>query len=205
MALPDGVFRLSAFLTQERYNIVLLLMDVVTLRVINHENICCLNTLLLLLLLARRHGDLQDVLKRVSQLADQRVALSATNASLSRLDSLDEEDDDEEGEGGPAGKENSGEGRGGRLLMSNFRELLWFWNEYYLRRGRDRLSLEFSSQIPFSHWHDLVQELCRDDGSTYALLEKPLKAFNSPYTRMSRFHTSGAPESINNRCGAQRY
>ena len=41
---------------------------------INHENICCLNTLLLLLLLARRHGDLQDVLKRVSQLADQRVA-----------------------------------------------------------------------------------------------------------------------------------
>ena len=100
---------------------------------INHENICCLNTLLLLLLLARRHGDLQDVLKRVSQLADQRSP-SLRPTSLSRLDSLDEEDDDEEGKVDLLGRRIVRR-RGGRLLMSNFRELLWFWNEYYLRRG----------------------------------------------------------------------
>jgi len=37
-------------------------------------------------------------------------------------------------------------------VFINFRELLWYWREYYLRRGRDRLSLEFSSQIPFKYW-----------------------------------------------------
>lgn len=41
-------------------------------------------------------------------------------------------------------------------LMHNFRELLWFWGEYYLRRGRDRLSVAFSSHIPFSYWERLV-------------------------------------------------
>lgn len=41
----------------------------------------------------------------------------------------------------------------------NFRELLWFWQEYYLRRGRDRLSIEFSSHIPFSFWRKVVGKL----------------------------------------------
>mgnify|MGYP003385499539 CR=1 FL=1 len=45
-------------------------------------------------------------------------------------------------------------GGGGGLL--NFRELLWYWSEYYQRRGRDRLSLEFSSHIRFEEWHSLV-------------------------------------------------
>jgi hypothetical protein len=42
--------------------------------------------------------------------------------------------------------------------MKNFRELLWYWQEYYLRRGRDRLSVEFSCRIPFSSWVNLVGE-----------------------------------------------
>lgn len=46
-----------------------------------------------------------------------------------------------------------------RRVMVNFRELLWYWREYYLRRGRDRLSIEFSSHIPFSQWNALVGEL----------------------------------------------
>ena len=41
-------------------------------------------------------------------------------------------------------------------VMVNFRELLWYWREYYLRRGRDRLSIEFSSHIPFIKWNALV-------------------------------------------------
>ena len=41
-------------------------------------------------------------------------------------------------------------------VLINFRQLLWYWTEYYLRRGRDRLSLEFSSHIAFSSWRDIV-------------------------------------------------
>lgn len=45
---------------------------------------------------------------------------------------------------------------GGDMVMHNFRELLWYWQEYYLRRGRDRLSIEFSSHIPFRFWYEVV-------------------------------------------------
>jgi hypothetical protein len=41
-------------------------------------------------------------------------------------------------------------------VLINFRELLWYWSEYYLRRGRDRLSLEFSTHVPFRHWQAVV-------------------------------------------------
>lgn len=47
----------------------------------------------------------------------------------------------------------------GEIVMRNFRELLWYWREYYLRRGRDRLSIEFSSHISFDHFNDLVGKL----------------------------------------------
>jgi hypothetical protein len=45
---------------------------------------------------------------------------------------------------------------GSQIVMRNFRELLWYWQEYYLRRGRDRLSIEFSCHIPFSYWFEIV-------------------------------------------------
>jgi len=53
-ALPDGVLRIGLFLSSERESVLLRLMDTVTVRTVNHENICCLNTSLLLLLFAHR-------------------------------------------------------------------------------------------------------------------------------------------------------
>lgn len=49
--------------------------------------------------------------------------------------------------------------KGGEIICKNFRELLWYWREYYLRRGRDRLSIEFSSHIPFRFWNEVVGKL----------------------------------------------
>lgn len=46
-------------------------------------------------------------------------------------------------------------------IVKNFRELLWFWQEYYLRRGRDRLSIEFSARIPFQHYAYLVGKIIK--------------------------------------------
>ena len=52
---------------------------------------------------------------------------------------------------------NKGESKkASNLVITNFRELLWYWQEYYLRRGRDRLSIEFSSHIAFENWSALV-------------------------------------------------
>ena len=66
-------------------------------------------------------------------------------------------------------------------LFGRYRKLLWFWQEYYMRRGRDRLSLEFSSHILFPTWQAVVALLCRDDGSSCALLSTPIDLPESPY------------------------
>ncbi len=49
-AIPHSLFRFSVFILQEKLNILLRLMSIVSLRNVNHENICCLNTALMILL-----------------------------------------------------------------------------------------------------------------------------------------------------------
>ena len=51
-----------------------------------------------------------------------------------------------------------------------------------MRRGRDRLSLEFSScRITIREWETLVDALCADDGSPCALLNCSIPLPDSPY------------------------
>lgn len=71
-------------------------------------------------------------------------------------------------------------------VMRNFRELLWFWSEYYTHRGRDRLSLEFSSHLRFHEWKNVVGLLCADDGSTSSLVQNRVRLPKSPYRRAAR-------------------
>lgn len=71
------------------------------------------------------------------------------------------------------------------LVARNFRELLWFWSEYYSHRGRDRISIEFSSHLHFSEWKHVVSILT-DDGSNASLVRKPLRLPRSPYHRAPR-------------------
>jgi len=96
--------------------------------------------------------------------------------------------------GSPAGSssKNNGNSSNGdaEKVMTNFRELLFFWQEYYLRRGRDRLSIEFSSHIPFQHWGSLVDMLCADNGTATSLLSHPIRLPRSPYLHMARNHNS---------------
>ena len=71
--------------------------------------------------------------------------------------------------------------RGDKDLLTNFRELCFFWKEYYTHRGRDRLSIEFSSHIRFAEWQNLVVKLCADDGSAISLLDRKIVLPRSPY------------------------
>jgi len=176
----------SAFMLQERDEILFLLMNVVTVRDVNHENICCINTLLLILLHAQRESALPVTLRRVKALANERMAWAAGRVDqMAKVRVGDVYEHSEEESDNLERELDCGE-----ILMVNFRELLWFWREYYQRRGRDRLSLEFSSRIPYCYWYALVQALCADDGTPRALLERPLKKMTSPYERMARVHLS---------------
>ena len=57
-------------------------------------------------------------------------------------------------------------------ILKNFRQLLWFWWEYYAHRGRDRLSLELSSHLRFNEFQQIVELLCADNGNECALLDQ---------------------------------
>jgi hypothetical protein len=77
-------------------------------------------------------------------------------------------------------------------VMRNFREVLWFWMEYYTHRGRDRLSLEFSSHLRFQEWIEVVSLLGADNGSSTSLVQNPVRLPRSPYQSAAR-----VPESLN--------
>ena len=64
-------------------------------------------------------------------------------------------------------------------ILVNFRQLLWFWNEYYSHRNKDRISLEFSSHLPFSEWWRVVQYLSSKNGLPSTVFWLP----KSPYKR----------------------
>lgn len=69
----------------------------------------------------------------------------------------------------------------GETVLQGFRRLLWFWEEYYMRGGRDRLSLEFSTHVKFWAWKRVIRLLCADDGSPTSLVAVPLRLPRSPY------------------------
>lgn len=87
----------------------------------------------------------------------------------------------EEGEASPP----TDEAAPGAAVLHGFRRLLWFWSEYYLRGGRDRLSLEFSTHVKFWAWKRVIRLLCADDGSPTALVPAPLRLPRSPYESSS--------------------
>mmetsp|Transcript_15522 Transcript_15522/g.31370 ORF Transcript_15522/g.31370 Transcript_15522/m.31370 type:complete len:126 (-) Transcript_15522:8-385(-) len=86
---------------------------------------------------------------------------------------------------------------GSEIVFQNFRELLWYWGEYYLRRGRDRLSIEFSCHIPFRYWHSIVGLMCRDNGDATSLLSCPMRLPVSPYSRSTPSHPAALPSEGN--------
>lgn len=56
-------------------------------------------------------------------------------------------------------------------VLRTFRSLLEFWRSYYLRkRGREGVSLQYSTQLPFSDWLHIVDLLCSHPDSPYSLL-----------------------------------
>lgn len=51
---PDNLSRVSMFLAEDKINVMVRLMSTITLGTINHENICCLNTVIFMLLLEHK-------------------------------------------------------------------------------------------------------------------------------------------------------
>lgn len=239
--LPAKLGRFGDFLCEKLAVLLRDLISVVDIADINHENICCLNSALALCMLARRRGQLAQLLGAVRILNEQasvalcvRVEACSLDAEAAADDAMEWSDSDDEdvdlehmnviwaedgaleasgarvgeledraaGCGAPASKVARDETSGKRrhdarrrrrrkaFPLLNFRELLWFWQQYYHHRGRDRLTLEFSSHIRFEEWNATVELLAADDGSPCALMDATPKLPRSP------FHLEARPSSF---------
>jgi hypothetical protein len=245
-SFPSGMKNLATLLIEGKPLILFKLMVTVTLKSVNHENICCINTAVLIMLFEHKRyliyftalafsfmlclirGNLPRLLSEVRELSKHygvcTCKSSSSDQTRSRPSSHIVSADDSlagatppanESEGAPQGTQSTGKrgpsahhasAREGCLFCKpyrrpskvdfiattslgsdddiglisedlnstddcnvcyNFRQLLWYWNEYYLRRGRDRLSLEFSSHISFHVWKNVVGKFC------YALFHNP--------------------------------
>lgn len=167
---PNTIERLGWFLASNRTRLLRDLLEVVNLKNINHENICCLNTAVVITIFANRRGELHNLLKDIKQMDDDEREARAHHSKMSNDNSE------------VASKQNKNKRN---TILQNFREVLWFWMEYYTHRGRDRLSLEFSSRLRFHEWMEVVTLLAADDGTPTALVRRPLALPQSPYQRIA--------------------
>lgn len=207
---PDTVERLSWFLAINEARLLRDLLRAVDLRNINHENICCLNTAIVVAIFAHRRQKLSKVIEELRRMNDEsqdnriddgdfssrpHSRRASTDSLASSIGAINL-NDDESFEGGnlkmaaskpQATTATNVSSIGDRSdVLRNFRELLWFWKQYYTHRGRDRLSLEFSSHLRFQEWNEVVERLCADDGSDTALLAHPVRLPKSPFSRAPR-------------------
>jgi hypothetical protein len=222
--LPDSIYRLSFFLLQKKEHILYNLICEINIYTITYGNICCLNTTLLIFVLENkrlvkffnfqqqifiyfnfinREGKLSQLLQKIRKLADIIDTKNKSN-QFDNSNMSDDEFDEYQIQDHQNFKDiKINQNKENNILlnsdkvMENLRQLLWYWSEYYLRRGRDRLSIEFSSHIPFHKWSDVVTLLCKDDGSPTAILKRPIKLPSSPYSRYPSYYNSSSSNIIN--------
>ena len=161
--VPYKEARLARFLEMNQSRLLWNLLGVVDLQNINHETICCLNTAVVIAVFACRRSQLASLVKELGCLSNGGVVNDELYESMN--------------EGTLGDRAN---------ILRSFRELLWFWTEYYTQRGRDRLSLEFSSKIRFHEWKGVVGMLCADDGSITSLCSNSGVLPRSPYCHAPR-------------------
>ena len=195
---PNSLERLSWFLSANQGRLLRDLLRVVDLRNINHENVCCLNTAVIVAIFANRRRCLQKLVSDLRQMNTEELKDSSPFTSPdSRKDVVDSSF--AHAKRNPSLTDAPSYARSVSAsfpntqldTVKNFREVLWFWQEYYSHRGRDRLSLEFSSHIRFQEWNHVVKLLVRDDGSPTALLRTPIRLPRSPYDYAPRFPGDG--------------
>lgn len=143
------------------------------------------------MIFARRRGELLDLVESFKAMLNQGVDESFVDSMESVRISMGQQSRRDGGRRSTALTNETD-------VIVRFRELLWFWNEYYSHRGRDRISIEFSSHLHFNEWRSVVSVLASDGSSGVSLAQKPVRLPRSPYQRAPRVvdvidsHTRGA-------------
>jgi Protein of unknown function (DUF3689) len=166
--VPNSIERMHWFIHTNQAQLLYDLLSVVSLRNINHENICCLNTAVVVTIFAYRRNELcqlvHDLCAITSAPSDKHQQpargqrfqygdITTANELVHGIQALRILD---ESHTGSKYYHRISTGTACHQILYNFREVLWFWVEYYTHRGRDRLSLEYSSRLRYDDWISVV-------------------------------------------------
>ncbi|EWM28574.1 Protein of unknown function DUF3689 [Nannochloropsis gaditana] len=212
-----AISRFATYLSQHHVRLLKRLMGQVDFGAVTHENICVLNSALIVFLCCSRRGRLPLLVQRLHRVQAkdfERLARENPKESArvhARRFIWSARPFDDECRHDP--EVSWADGRHAFPptttpdletpcnyppfhvdFMRNFRALLFFWQAYYLPRGRDRYSLEFSSHIPFVEWKNVVDALCADDPTCpTALVHAPFHLPPSPYSEAPSYpvHSRG--------------
>jgi Trpc4-associated protein len=134
------------------------MISIININNLSQENVSCLNTTLIVLMLANRKKILPKYLlaikaKSIEMLMANdlfRVNNFANNSPTTTSNS-----------NGLSSPSSTGTGTQSPPLdiVTNFRDLLIFWQSHYLQKDKDCGGLEQNSRIDFSYWKETVELL----------------------------------------------
>ncbi len=124
---------------------------------LSQENISCLNTTLIVLMLANRKSQLPKYLRAIK---NKSVEMSLANDILNvNSGSTVSNEISSSLLVQPTGASSTNTSGRQMDIMTNFRDLLQFWQSHYLQKDKDCIGLELNSRIEFSYWKSTVDLL----------------------------------------------
>lgn len=137
-------------------------MNIINIHNLSQENVSCLNTALIILMLANKHATLPKYLNAIKVKSNELILAS----DLNNLNSFN--DENQMLQSAPSGAASSNlaivhnhhhRHHHQADLISNFKDLLVFWQNHYLQKDKDCSGLEQNSKIDFNYWKLTVELL----------------------------------------------
>ena len=134
------------------------MINIININNLSQENVSCLNTTLIVLMLANRKKILPKYLlaikaKSIEMLMDNdlfRVNTFANNSPTTSSNTI---------QSGSTSPSSNAASSPPLDIVTNFRDLLIFWQSHYLQKDKDCGGLEQNSRIDFSYWKETVELL----------------------------------------------
>lgn len=134
---------------ERRINLLCKMINTINLHNLSQENVSCLNTTLVLLMLANRQNKMPQYLAAIQQKTAQ---ISQMNEIISSQHITTPQSSNSQINSSPSLMSQID-------TMSNFKDLLMFWQNHYLQKDKDCAGLEQNSRIDFSYWKQTVELL----------------------------------------------
>ena len=131
------------------------MINTINIHNLSQENVSCLNTTLVLLMLANRSNQLPKYLRSIKSKSIEMLVTGDLNTSTL----LNNNGNNNNNRTSSTQASSSNNNNMPLDLITNFRDLLIFWQSHYLQKDKDCIGLEQNSRIEFSYWKHTVELL----------------------------------------------